>query len=93
MAEPGRDADLAQEPLGAEHRAELGVEHLDRHLAVVPDVVGQVDRGHPAAAELALERIAAGQLGSQGGLEVRHHGRGHPRRLQEAGGPLVGREQ
>ena len=70
VAEPGRDADLAQEALGAEHRAEVGVEHLERHLTVMPDVVSQVDRGHAAAAELPLERVAAGQLGPQSGLDV-----------------------
>ena len=78
MAEPGRDTDLAQEALGAEHRAELGVEHLDRDLAVMPDVVGQVDRGHAAAAELALEAHSGQPARSHRVLEVRHSGTGTP---------------
>ena len=73
MGERRGDPDLAGEPVGAEQRAELGPEHLDRHLAVVLEVVGQVDRGHAAAAELALEGVAA----REGGGEDVELGRGH----------------
>ena len=61
MLQPGGEPDLAQEPLGAERGGELGVQHLERDLAVVLEVVREVDRGHAAAAELALERVAVGQ--------------------------------
>ena len=57
--------DLAQEALRAERGGELGVEHLERDRPVVLEIVGEVDRGHAAAPELALERVAVGQ----GGLE------------------------
>ena len=67
MLQARGDADLAQEALGAERRGELGAQHLERDLAVVPEVVGEVDRGHAAAAELALDRVAAGE----GRLELR----------------------
>ena len=40
---------------------ELGAEDLDGDLAVVLEVVREVDRGHAALAELALEPIAVGQ--------------------------------
>ena len=50
-------SDLAQEPLGAEHGGELGAQHLDRDLAVVPQVAGEVDGRHAASPELALEAI------------------------------------
>ncbi len=53
------EADLAQKPLGAEHRGELGPEHLEGDEPVVLEVCGEIDRGHPAAAELALDRVAA----------------------------------
>ena len=43
------DADLGEESLDAEHRAELGVEHLERDVAVVPDVAREVHRRHAAA--------------------------------------------
>ena len=58
MLEPGGEPDLAQEPLGAERGGELGVQHLERDRPVVPEVLREVDRGHAAAAELALERVA-----------------------------------
>jgi hypothetical protein len=67
MLQVGRGADLGQEPLGAEDGGQLGAEDLERHLAVVPEVVGQVDRGHAALAERALDRVAVGE----GFLEVR----------------------
>ena len=57
----GGDPDLAGEPVGAEQGAQLGAEHLDRHLAAVPQVVGQVDRGHAAVAELAEDGVAVGE--------------------------------
>ena len=55
----------AQEPLGAEHGGELGLQHLDRDLAVVPEVLGEVDRRHAARAELALDAVAVGEGGGE----------------------------
>ena len=55
------DADLAQKPLDAEHRAELGVEHLERDVALVPEVAREVDGRHAAGADLALDGVAAGE--------------------------------
>ncbi len=74
MLQPRRELDLALESLGAEAVGQLRAQHLERHRPVVPEVPGEVDRRHPAAAELALEGVAAGQ----GGLERRAGGRGHP---------------
>ena len=34
---------------------ELGAQHLDRDLAVVPEVVREIDGRHAAGAELALD--------------------------------------
>ena len=72
VLEPGRGLDLAQEALRAEHRAEFGVEHLERDGPVVPEVAGEVHGGHAAAPELALERVAVGQGGLQS-IEVVGH--------------------
>ena len=58
VLQPGGEADLALEALGAEGGGELGMEHLERDRAVVPEVAREVDRGHAPAAELALERVA-----------------------------------
>ena len=63
VLEPGGGLDLPQEALGPERGGELGAEHLDGHLAVVPQVLRQVDRGHPPAPELALDDVAVGQSG------------------------------
>ena len=60
VLEVGGGLDLAQEPLGADDRGQLGPQHLDRDLAVVLEVLGEVDGGHAALAELALEAVAVG---------------------------------
>ena len=53
---------------------EVGTEHLDRDRAVVLEVAGQVDRGHAAAPELALEQVAIAESVSQ--CRGRHVGHG-----------------
>ena len=65
MLEPGGEPDLALEPLRAERRGQLRMQDLEGDGAVVPNVPGEVDRGHAAAPELALEAVAV----AQGGLE------------------------
>ena len=55
------EADLAQEPVGAQAGGQLGPEDLDRDRAIVADVVGAIDHGHAAAAELPLESVAVGE--------------------------------
>ena len=44
-----------EEPLGAERGGQLRAQHLEGDRPVVPEVVGEVDRGHAAAAQLALD--------------------------------------
>jgi hypothetical protein len=61
MLEIGGGGDLGQEPLGPDDGGKFGAQDLDRHLAVVLEVFGQVDGGHAALAELALDAIAVGQ--------------------------------
>ncbi len=70
MVQLGGDADFAGEPLGAERMGELGVKDLDRHGAIVPKVVGEVDGGHTALSELALEAVAPGQGGREACSDV-----------------------
>jgi len=57
----GRGLDLDDEPLGAEDGGKLGLQDLDRDLAVVLQVLGQVDGGHATLAERPLDSVAAGQ--------------------------------
>ena len=61
VVKAGGDLDLAEEPFGTERRRELRVQHLDRNLPVVPQVGGEIDCGHPAAAEFTLDRVAPGE--------------------------------
>ena len=64
--------DLDDEPLGAEHRGQLGLEHLERDLAVVLEVLRQKHRGHAALTEFALDAIAVGERGGEAGKRVSH---------------------
>jgi hypothetical protein len=57
----GGDLDLGEEPPAAEQGGELGVEHLDGDLAAVPQVLGEVDDGHAALADLSVETVALGE--------------------------------
>ena len=45
------------ESVGPERRP-AREEDLEGHRAIVPEVVGEVDRGHPAPPEFALEAVA-----------------------------------
>ena len=54
------EADLALKPFGPE-RGELGAKNLERDLPLVLHVSGEIDRGHPPAAELTLERVTPAQ--------------------------------
>ena len=96
VLQPRGEPDLALEPLGAERHGELGVQDLERDRTVVPKIVHEVDGRHAAAAELALDPVAPGQVRLQG-LQLGHvvavaklrmrrkirppHGFGHARRL------------
>ena len=74
MLQTGRQPDLALEALGAETRGQLGVEDLERHRPVVPEILREIHRGHAAPADLSLEAVAGGQLD----LERRERGQGTP---------------
>jgi hypothetical protein len=61
VLEPRGEPDLALKALGAEGVSEIGVKDLEGDRAVVADVVGEIYRGHAAAAELALDRVAGAE--------------------------------
>src|SRR5512143_899319 len=61
VAERGGDLDFTQKPLGAERGDDFWTEDLYCHVAVVLSVLGEVHRGHAPVAELALDRVAAGE--------------------------------
>src|ERR1041384_5755826 len=66
------DLDLAQKPLGAEGLGHLGPQDLDRHRAVMLQVVGEEDERHAAAAQFPVDLVTVGQGGTQGVEYVRH---------------------
>ena len=74
VLEPGGEADLALEPLRPQRGRQLGVKDLEGDRPVVADVLGQVDRRHAPAAELPLDRVAAGEGSSQPGSGFGHYG-------------------
>jgi hypothetical protein len=61
MGEPSGELDLPEEPLRADLEGDLGAQHLERHLAVVLQVLGEVHGGHAALAQLALDAVAVRQ--------------------------------
>ena len=63
--------DLGEEPLGADHGGELGPQDLERDLAIVSEVVREVDGGHAALAQLALDPVAICEAGGEP-LLIRH---------------------
>jgi hypothetical protein len=65
MLEVGDGLDLAQEALGADDGGEVGTQDLDGDLAVVAEVLGEVDGRHAALAELALDAVAVGENGPE----------------------------
>ena len=87
VLQPGRRPDLAQEPLGAEAAGERGEEDLEGDGAVVPEVAGQVDDGHAAAAELALEHVPIPQRLLE---VVARFGGGHDGERDGGGGRRMG---
>ena len=65
MLEPGGDFDLAGEALGPQRRGQLGPQHLHRDVAMVLEVLGEIDRGHAALAQLPLDAVAVGEGGGE----------------------------
>jgi hypothetical protein len=71
----GDGLDLTEEPLGADHGGQLGLQDLDGDVAVMLEVFGQIDRGHPTLPELPLDAVAVGKRRREG-VEPQHaHGR------------------
>jgi len=58
MLQIGGDLDLGQEPIGAEHGSELGLENLHRDLAVVFQVLREIHSRHAALPQLPLDAVA-----------------------------------
>ena len=61
MIQAGGQLNLSKKALAAERFREIGTQDFDRDFAAVLVVVGQVDRGHTARSELAVESILMGE--------------------------------
>ena len=75
------DADLPEEPLGLDRGGELGMHHLEGDVAVVPDVVREIDGCRAAPAEedggavgLPFNSVAVGE-GCGESIGYREHAR------------------
>jgi hypothetical protein len=61
VLQAGGGLNLALEALGPESRSELGVEDFEGDRPLMPEIAREVDRGHAAAPQLALEHVAVTQ--------------------------------
>ena len=52
-------SDLGEEPFAAKCGAQVRVETFDRDVPVVPHVVREIDSGHAALSELALDVVSS----------------------------------
>ena len=57
MAQIRGQPDFSEEPLGPQGLGQLRIQDLHRDLALMLQVPGQVDPGHPAAADLGLDEL------------------------------------
>ncbi len=72
VVESGQDSDLAQEALRTHALRQIRMQDFQRDLAGVLHVEGEVDRSHPAAADLRLDLVPAGKGGLQPREQIGH---------------------
>ncbi len=63
MIQPGCDGNLAEEAVSPQRGYEFGPEDLDRHMAAMFEVLGEVDRGHATGPQFPLDGVAVGEGG------------------------------
>ncbi|HEY3934377.1 MAG TPA: hypothetical protein VGL65_07125 [Gemmatimonadales bacterium] len=61
MVESRGDLHFGKKALGAERRGEIRAQDLDRDIAVMLEVVREIDRRHAASPKLAFDGVAVGQ--------------------------------
>ena len=76
MLESGSYTDFMQEALWAKGGREFRAEYLERDRSLMTKVMREVDRRHPASAELTLDSIAIGKGGFKGNGAIRQLGCG-----------------
>ncbi len=75
VVEAGGNLNLAEEAGCAHLRGQVGAEHLDGNGALVLEVVGQEDLGHPALPQFPLKLVAGGERSAEAFKQLRHDGR------------------
>ena len=65
MVQPGGDLHLGKEPLCAEGGGKFRAQHLDGDVAIMPDVVREVDGCHPARTEFPHDAVSVGKCGRE----------------------------
>ncbi len=68
----GGELDLGEKALGPDDRGQLRPQQLEGDPAVVPEVMGQIHRGHAAGTDFTLEPVAFGEGRLQPGDELGH---------------------
>ena len=66
------DLDLFEKPFRTEGGGQLEPQHLDRDLAMVFEVLGEVHRRHAARTQLFLDGVAVGEGGGETVHEIWH---------------------
>jgi hypothetical protein len=61
MLQAGAEPDFAEEAIGAQDLGQVGMDDLECDGPVVPEIVGQEDPGHAAAAQLTVDPETVGQ--------------------------------
>src|SRR5205823_7851536 len=72
MGEPGGDLDLAQEASRPQRRGQLRTEDFEGDPPAVFTIVGQIDGGHAAVAELSGDRVALGKSDLKAVCRIAH---------------------
>ena len=65
MRQRGGDPDLSEKAIRAQGGREVGSQDLHGYPPVMPEVLGEIDRGHPAAPKLVLDGVAVSESVSQ----------------------------
>ena len=70
VSQVGYGFDLEEESFCADSLGQLWVEHFHSHLAVVLQILGQIDGGHPSTADLPVDAVAVRECRPQPFFDV-----------------------
>jgi hypothetical protein len=70
MVQLGGHPDLPQKPLSPQDLGQMGMEHLQRDVSVVLEITREINHGHAAVADLALNGIVPVEGGRELALQI-----------------------